>query len=35
MPDGLGVPFRVAVEMRGLPWAVEGDAAGAIRLVKG
>jgi general secretion pathway protein H len=35
MPDGLGIPFRVAVEMRGLPWAVEGDAAGAIRLVQG
>jgi general secretion pathway protein H len=35
MPDGLGVPFRVAVEVRGLPWAIEGDAAGAIRLVQG
>ena len=35
MPDGLGTPFRIAVEMRGLPWAVEGDAAGAIRLVQG
>lgn len=35
MPDGLGVPFRVAVEVRGLPWAVEGDAAGAIKLVQG
>jgi general secretion pathway protein H len=35
MPDGLGVPFRVAVEVRGLPWAIEGDAAGAIRLVPG
>ena len=35
MPDGLGIPFRVALEVRGLPWAVEGDAAGAIRLVQG
>lgn len=35
MPDGLGVPFRVAVEVRGLPWAIEGDAAGAIKLVQG
>jgi type II secretion system protein H len=35
MPDGLGIPFRVALEVRGLPWAVEGDVAGAIRLVQG
>ena len=34
LPDGLGVPFRVALEVRGLPWAVEGDAAGAVRLVE-
>ncbi len=33
LPDGLGVPFRVALEIRGLPWAVEGDAAGSVRLV--
>ncbi|HUP29677.1 MAG TPA: prepilin-type N-terminal cleavage/methylation domain-containing protein [Usitatibacter sp.] len=31
--DGLGIPFRVAMEVRGMQWAVEGDAAGAIRLV--
>ena len=30
-PDGLGTPFRVAMEVRGLPWAVEGDAAGSVR----
>jgi type II secretion system protein H len=30
--DGLGIPFRVALEVRGLPWAVEGDAAGSIAL---
>jgi hypothetical protein len=35
MPDGLGIPFRVALEVRGLAWAVEGDAAGAITLVQG
>ena len=35
MPDGLGIPFRVALEVRGLAWAVEGDAAGAITLVRG
>jgi general secretion pathway protein H len=34
LPDGLGIPFRVALEVRGLPWAVEGDAAGAVTLVQ-
>jgi len=34
LPDGLGVPFSVALEVRGLPWAVEGDVAGAVRLVE-
>lgn len=34
LPDGLGIPFRVAMEVRGQPWAVEGDAAGAVRLVR-
>ena len=33
MPDGLGTPFRVAFEVRGHAWAVEGDAAGSVRLV--
>jgi general secretion pathway protein H len=33
LSDGLGIPFRVALEVRGLPFAVEGDAAGAVRLV--
>jgi general secretion pathway protein H len=33
LSDGLGVPFRVALEARGLPYAIEGDAAGAVRLV--
>jgi general secretion pathway protein H len=33
LPDGLGIPFRVALDVNGLPWAVEGDAAGAVRLV--
>jgi general secretion pathway protein H len=35
LPDGLGVAFRVALEVRGLRWAVEGDAAGAVTLVEG
>lgn len=34
MPDGLDEPFRVAVEVRGLPWAVDGDAAGSIKVVE-
>jgi general secretion pathway protein H len=35
MPDGLGIPFRVTLDVRGLAWAIEGDAAGAITLVQG
>jgi hypothetical protein len=35
MPDGMGIPFRVALDVRGLAWAIEGDAAGAITLVQG
>ncbi len=31
LPDGLGVPFRVSLTVRGLPKAIEGDAAGAVR----
>jgi len=34
LPDGLGIPFRVALTSRGLGWAVEGDAAGAVKLVE-
>jgi hypothetical protein len=34
LSDGLGTPFRVALDVRGMPWAVEGDVAGAIRLVE-
>jgi general secretion pathway protein H len=34
-PDGLGIAFRVALEVRGLPWAIEGDAAGAVKPVQG
>jgi general secretion pathway protein H len=34
LPDGLDEPFRVALEVRGVPWAVDGDAAGAIRVVE-
>ena len=34
LADGLGTPFRVTLESRGLGWAVEGDAAGAVRVVR-
>jgi general secretion pathway protein H len=34
LSDGLGTPFRVALDVRGMAWAVEGDAAGAIRLAE-
>ena len=34
LPDGLGIPFQVALEVRGLRWAVEGDAAGAVTAVE-
>lgn len=32
LPDGLGIPFRVALTVRGVPGAIEGDAAGAVRV---
>jgi type II secretion system protein H len=35
LPDGLGVPFRVSLEVRGLRWAIDGDVAGAVTLVEG
>ena len=35
LPDGIGIPFRVGLEVRGLRWAIEGDAAGAVTLVEG
>ncbi|MBK8324002.1 MAG: prepilin-type N-terminal cleavage/methylation domain-containing protein [Betaproteobacteria bacterium] len=31
LPDGMGVPFRVAMQVRGLPKVVDGDAAGRVR----
>jgi type II secretion system protein H len=34
LPDGLDEPFRVALEIRGLAWAVDGDAAGGITVVE-
>ena len=33
LADGLGTPFQVRLESRGRAYAVEGDAAGAVRLV--
>ncbi len=34
LPDGLGIAFRLTVDVRGLERAIEGDAAGAVRLVE-
>lgn len=34
LPDGFGVSFRMAVEVRGIGHAIEGDAAGAVRLAE-
>ena len=34
LPDGLGTPFRIAIEVRGHPWAIEGDASGSVRLLE-
>ena len=34
MPDGLGVPFRIALDVSGHAYAVEGDVAGAVAMVE-
>ena len=34
LSDGLATPFKVALSVRGLAWSVEGDAAGAVRLLR-
>ena len=34
LPDGFGIPFRVALAVRGFDWGVEGDVAGAVTLVE-
>lgn len=34
LPDGLGIPFRVALDVRGMALGVEGDPAGAVMLVE-
>ena len=34
LPDGLDDPFRVALEIRSLKWAIDGDAAGSIKVVE-
>jgi general secretion pathway protein H len=32
LADGMGSPFSVSLRLRGIAWAVEGDAAGAITM---
>jgi general secretion pathway protein H len=34
MPDGLDEPFRVALDVRGLAWAIDGDASGSVKVVE-
>lgn len=34
LADGLSTPFRIALDVRGHPWAIEGDASGSVRLVE-
>ena len=34
LPDGLGTPFRVALDVRGHAWAIEGDASGSVRMTQ-
>lgn len=33
LPDGFGMPFRIALDIRGQAWGIEGDAAGAVKVV--
>ncbi|HEX4782304.1 MAG TPA: GspH/FimT family pseudopilin [Usitatibacter sp.] len=35
LPDGLGTPFRITLDVRGVPWSIDGDAAGAVTLSEG
>lgn len=34
LPDGLGVPFRIALDVGGHAWAIEGDPSGSVKLRK-
>lgn len=34
LPDGLGTPFHIALQVRGRRWGIEGDASGSVRLVE-
>jgi len=33
LPDGFGQPYRIALEIRGQAWGIEGDAAGAVTVI--
>ena len=33
LPDGFGLPFRIALDIRGQAWGIESDAAGAVTVV--
>ncbi len=34
LSDGFGVPFRIALEIRGVARAIEGDAAGSLTVME-
>lgn len=33
LPDGFGLPFRIALDIRGQAWGIESDAAGAVMVI--
>jgi len=33
LPDGFGMPFRIALDIRNQAWGIEGDAAGAVKVI--
>ena len=33
LPDGFGLPFRIALDIRGQAWGIESDAAGAVTVI--
>lgn len=34
LPDGFGQPYRIALDIRGQAWGIEGDASGAVKVME-
>lgn len=34
LPDGFGQPYRIALDIRGQAWGIEGDASGAVKVIE-